>query len=97
MVELDEGKLPNVSYYWTQPEFAWAGFEPIPTIGAVKEFERLVPFMHCTRAERERRMYEAYEAEFDFHYVEGRDAREVWQGICKEVGVEPVPSTIAQC
>ncbi|KAF2274630.1 uncharacterized protein EI97DRAFT_468529 [Westerdykella ornata] len=78
--------------WWNQ----FSGFTPNPYAGVAKEFDRLAEFMGWTGKEFRKRKTEAYEAEFNFHFVHGKSKLETWRELCAEVGVESGGS-ITQC
>lgn len=87
-------QLEEMSFFTNFPDF-----DHDPAASILEEFERLTIHRQWKRGgerwkkERNRCLNE----EFEHHYTAGVTVLDQWQGLCRELSIDPVPGTITQC
>lgn len=91
----DNGLTPSRSDY--SPEL----WEPRATTGDDLTFIESFNHLHVdegwTKKKKRERLYDAVDAEFEARFGTILSKLEVWQEICKIVGVSHIPDSIRQC
>ncbi|KAF1992671.1 hypothetical protein P154DRAFT_203439 [Amniculicola lignicola CBS 123094] len=74
-------------------------FKRDPADGLEHVFELLTLHEGWSKKSKKQRQRKAelFEEEFKAQFTEGKTKLESWQALCKEVGIDPVPSSITQC
>jgi hypothetical protein len=86
--------LPKASPFWYQHP----GFKPDPRAPFKSELGRLCKHVGArTKHERRALQSEALKAEITYHYGASMSRLDRWQGLCEEVGIEKIPTSISQC
>ncbi|KAF1947866.1 hypothetical protein EJ02DRAFT_449343 [Clathrospora elynae] len=86
-------KSPTSSPFWSQ----FLGFTPTPTATFKDEFTRLANLNGWDKNSRYKYLVEALNTEIAFHYGIVLHKLDRWQELCKDVGVEDVPTSITKC
>ncbi|KAF3048737.1 hypothetical protein E8E11_002500 [Didymella keratinophila] len=85
---------PKASGFWYQ----YPGFEPNPRVPFKHEFGRLCKHVGAqSKKEKKNLQTEALTAEIKHHYGANLSRLDRWQELCEEVGIEKIPTSIAQC
>lgn len=85
---------PKASGFWYQ----YPGFEPNPRGPFKHEFGRLCKHVGAqSKKEKKNLQTEALTAEIKHHYGANLSRLDRWQELCEEVGIEKIPTSIAQC
>lgn len=91
---LDIQSTPKVCSFW----FQFPGFEPEPRAPFKQELGRLYKHVNATtKKEKKDLQAQALTAEIKFHYGASMTKLDRWQELCKEVGIEKIPTSITQC
>lgn len=53
--------------------------------------------MQWTEREEKKRRIEVFESEFNYYFIAMLENLEVWQNLCREVGIDVIPTSITQC
>ncbi|KAI9812009.1 MAG: hypothetical protein M1827_004901 [Pycnora praestabilis] len=77
----------------------YANFVPDPQANLVEEFARLAVAtgMNPCGATYRRRRREFFIEEFNLHWGTDGTKLKIWQRLCREVRIDPVPVSITQC
>ncbi|KAF1841967.1 uncharacterized protein K460DRAFT_345378 [Cucurbitaria berberidis CBS 394.84] len=84
---------PKASPFWYQ----FPGFVPIASANFKDEFARLAKHQSWGAKVKRKHQIEALTQESAFHYGTCMEKLDRWQDLCKEVGIEKVPTSITQC
>lgn len=77
--------------------FAQHGVTPGPKDDFNSLFNRLAIKEGLSKSQRKKRRHEAIAGEIDAIYGRDTSKLEKWQELCRDVKIEPVPSSITQC
>lgn len=78
--------------------FEYHGFEPNPRAPFKHELGRLCKHVGAkTKTEKKEIQKRALTAEIKFHYGAEISKLDRWQELCREVGIEKIPTSIPQC
>lgn len=91
----DDVQSPDrASPFWSQ----YPGFEPDPRAPFKHELGRLNKHLQVqTKKEKKDLQAQALTAEIKFHYGAHISRLDRWQELCREVGIEKIPTSITQC
>jgi hypothetical protein len=90
----DPHSPPKASHFWYQ----YPNFEPNPRAPFKHEFGRLCKHVGAqSKKEKKNLQTEALTAEIKHHYGANLSRLDRWQELCKEVGIEKIPTSITQC
>jgi hypothetical protein len=91
---------PNYSAKPTNPNEWWSafpGFTPDPTARFKQEFARLAKEQGWDTVTKKNMMPEALMAEVEHHYSGSWNRLDRWQDLCKDLGLEDIPTSITKC
>jgi hypothetical protein len=83
----------EVAGFWLQ----FPGFVPQPKASFKSEFGRLAKKQCWNTKTKQKHQVEALTSEIDFHYGKCLDKLDRWQQLCKDVGIENIPTSITKC
>jgi hypothetical protein len=85
--------VQEVAGFWLQfPEFVLQ-----PKASFKTEFARLAKAHSWNVKAKRKHQVEALTSEIDFHYGKCLDKLDRWQQLCKDVGIENIPTSITKC
>jgi hypothetical protein len=83
----------EVSGFWLQfPEFV-----PQPKASFKSEFAHLAKSHGRNEKAKRKHQTKALTSEIDFHYGKCMDKLDLWQQLCKDVGIKSIPISITTC